>query len=83
MRAIVQGFASTLRLQSNFNRFCSEKDVSNQSPDMSGFQKILDNNKKWAAHNVEKEPDFFSKLVNIQAPKYLWIGCSDSRVPAN
>ena len=43
----------------------------------------MENNKKWAAQVVEKEPDFFSKLVGVQAPKYLWIGCADSRVPAN
>lgn len=32
---------------------------------------------------VQEEPDYFTKLVNVQAPKYLYIGCADSRVPAN
>jgi carbonic anhydrase len=44
---------------------------------------LLENNRQWAAGVLEQEPDFFSKLANIQSPEYLWIGCSDSRVPAN
>jgi len=43
----------------------------------------MNNNKKWAKESIERDPDFFSRLVNIQTPQFLWIGCSDSRVPAN
>jgi carbonic anhydrase len=43
----------------------------------------MNNNKKWAKESIEKDPEFFSRLVNIQTPQFLWIGCSDSRVPAN
>lgn len=81
MKAIAQGIGSLLRFNGSFNRFCTEKSGSN--PQRTGFEIILENNKRWARENVEREPDFFSKLVNIQTPKYLWIGCSDSRVPAN
>lgn len=42
---------------------------------------LLKNNKKWAQEKVESNPNFFNELVNIQTPKFLWIGCSDSRVP--
>ena len=45
--------------------------------------KLLDNNQRWAADRVAKDPRFFSRLSEQQAPAYLWIGCSDSRVPAN
>jgi carbonic anhydrase len=41
------------------------------------------NNRAWAARKVASDPDFFKRLVAQQTPKYLWIGCSDSRVPAN
>jgi carbonic anhydrase len=41
------------------------------------------NNRRWAARMVENDPGFFKRLVGQQAPEYLWIGCSDSRVPAN
>lgn len=44
---------------------------------------LFEANRRWAARMVEEEPDFFEKLVHVQSPKYLWIGCSDSRVPAN
>ena len=40
-------------------------------------------NREWAASMVEKDPEFFKALSEQQAPEYLWIGCSDSRVPAN
>jgi len=43
---------------------------------------LLDQNRLWARTTVERDPEFFSRLVSQQKPKYLWIGCSDSRVPA-
>jgi|ERR1043165_3310305 carbonic anhydrase len=50
---------------------------------MNTFEKLLEDNKKWAAKQVEADPDFFKRLENLQTPEFLWIGCSDSRVPAN
>jgi carbonic anhydrase len=47
------------------------------------LDKLLDNNRKWAAERVKGDPTFFSRLAEQQAPEFLWIGCSDSRVPAN
>ena|ERR1051326_1676408 len=41
------------------------------------------NNRAWASGKLARDPSFFKRLVGQQAPKYLWIGCSDSRVPAN
>ena len=41
------------------------------------------NNKAWAARKTASDPDFFQRLARQQAPEYLWIGCADSRVPAN
>jgi carbonic anhydrase len=50
---------------------------------MKDYLKLLNNNKEWAADVVRKDPDYFTRLEHIQSPDYLWIGCSDSRVPAN
>ncbi len=50
---------------------------------MEDLQNLLDNNRRWAAKAVAADPDFFKRLEGQQAPDYLWIGCSDSRVPAN
>ncbi|MCF1716982.1 carbonate dehydratase [Flavihumibacter sp. RY-1] len=50
---------------------------------MKQYEKLLLENKAWAAETVEEDPDFFKRLENIQRPDFLWIGCSDSRVPAN
>ncbi len=47
------------------------------------YNKLLENNKKWVATNIERDPEFFNRLANGQQPPLLWIGCSDSRVPAN
>ena len=44
---------------------------------------LFTNNRAWAAQRVAQDPGFFSRLAGQQAPRYLWIGCSDSRVPAN
>jgi len=50
---------------------------------MSGIEQLLENNRHWAERIAEAEPTFFSDLAQQQSPKYLWIGCSDSRVSAN
>ena len=50
---------------------------------MDAFNKILEKNQSWAAAKVAADPEFFQRLSNIQRPDFLWIGCSDSRVPAN
>jgi carbonic anhydrase len=50
---------------------------------MNDLKHLLENNRAWAADVRRREPDFFDKLSNLQTPEYLWIGCSDSRVPAN
>ncbi len=47
------------------------------------ISKLFENNRKWARTKTEQDPDFFSRLVRQQTPDHLWIGCSDSRVPAN
>ncbi len=47
------------------------------------LQELFDSNRRWAQKTEAREPGFFSKLLEQQAPQYLWIGCSDSRVPAN
>ncbi len=50
---------------------------------MRELKQLFDNNKAWAAKIREEDPEFFSKLSEMQSPEYLWIGCADSRVPAN
>ena len=50
---------------------------------MKRLDKLLSNNRLWAASVRSREPDFFTRLSQLQVPEYLWIGCSDSRVPAN
>ena len=50
---------------------------------MKTYERLLLENKAWAAERVGDDPDFFKRLKNLQTPEYLWIGCSDSRVPAN
>jgi carbonic anhydrase len=47
------------------------------------YSQLLENNKKWVEKNLEKDPQFFNRLADGQQPPVLWIGCSDSRVPAN
>ena len=47
------------------------------------YEKLLLDNKDWAQEKVEDDPEFFSRLAHLQTPEFLWIGCSDSRVPAN
>jgi carbonic anhydrase len=47
------------------------------------YLRLLENNKNWVREQLELDPDFFERLSRGQSPDYLWIGCSDSRVPAN
>ncbi len=47
------------------------------------YNQLLENNKNWAKQQLEKDPDFFNDLAKGQEPPVLWIGCADSRVPAN
>lgn len=50
---------------------------------MSALEDLLRNNREWAERVRREDPSFFDRLSKQQSPKYLWIGCSDSRVPAN
>jgi len=50
---------------------------------MGGLPDLIEKNRRWAAAITKRDPAFFETLARQQAPKYLWIGCSDSRVPAN
>ena len=50
---------------------------------MNPYEKLLLQNKAWSEEMREKDSEYFSRLANQQKPKFLWIGCSDSRVPAN
>lgn len=50
---------------------------------MKRLKHLFDNNRAWADSVKQRDPEFFSRLSNQQSPEYLWIGCSDSRVPAN
>jgi carbonic anhydrase len=50
---------------------------------MHSYEKLLLENKAWAAEKLADDPDFFNQLSDLQEPEFLWIGCSDSRVPAN
>jgi len=47
------------------------------------LKQLLDNNRAWAKEMLTQDKQYFSRLANQQSPQYLWIGCSDSRVPAN
>lgn len=47
------------------------------------YKQLIENNKEWVAKQLDKDPQFFTKLSKGQEPPLLWIGCSDSRVPAN
>ena len=47
------------------------------------IDRLINNNKQWATDVVKEDPEYFSRLSNVQKPEFLWIGCSDSRVPAD
>lgn len=50
---------------------------------LTPYEKLLLENKAWAKEKVDQNPEYFKKLADLQTPEFLWIGCSDSRVPAN
>jgi carbonic anhydrase len=50
---------------------------------MYSYERLLQENKAWASQMLATDPDFFDRLLHLQTPEFLWIGCSDSRVPAN
>jgi carbonic anhydrase len=50
---------------------------------MTPYEKLLADNKLWAGKMIREDPDYFLRLSHLQTPEFLWIGCSDSRVPAN
>jgi carbonic anhydrase len=50
---------------------------------MKRYELLLSDNKKWAAGKITEDPEYFERLAHLQSPEFLWIGCSDSRVPAN
>jgi carbonic anhydrase len=50
---------------------------------MKSYEKLLQNNVEWASNELKKDPAYFNRLADIQKPDFLWIGCSDSRVPAD
>ena len=50
---------------------------------MYSYEKLLLENKAWAAEKISEDPAYFNRLADVQSPEFLWIGCSDSRVPAN
>jgi carbonic anhydrase len=50
---------------------------------MPYLEKFFENNRAWQKKQLDADPDFFNRLSQLQSPKFLWIGCSDSRVPAN
>lgn len=53
------------------------------NPMEKSYSRLIEGNKSWAQEKLKQDPGFFKKLVLGQHPQYLWIGCSDSRVPAN
>jgi len=50
---------------------------------MKSYELLLNDNKHWAAKKIKEDPTFFERLLHVQTPEFLWIGCSDSRVPPN
>ena len=50
---------------------------------MASYEQLFENNRIWAEEKTKSDPDYFKKLARGQSPDYLWIGCADSRVPAN
>lgn len=51
--------------------------------ELSSIDKLIENNIHWASEVIKDDPEYFSRLADVQKPEFLWIGCSDSRVPAD
>lgn len=66
-----------------FNTIILAKDIHRKNDQLSNLNHLFKNNVKWADSIKRKNPEFFTMLSKQQAPDILWIGCSDSRVPAN
>lgn len=64
-------------------KMCNGDSCTGSCEPSASLQGILDSNRKWAEGMVGEDSKFFSKLVDTHTPQWLWIGCSDSRVPAN
>ncbi|KAL4450540.1 hypothetical protein ABPG77_000896 [Micractinium sp. CCAP 211/92] len=62
---------------------CNGDDCSARCVPEASLQSILASNRRWASEQTQHDPNFFTKLKDQQMPEWLWIGCSDSRVPAN
>lgn len=62
-----------------------KKIVTKKAPKeiLKSYEILLKNNREWAEDVISKDPEFFHRLANVQHPEFLWIGCSDSRVPAD
>lgn len=71
------GLAYFLRL------FCVILKIDQEDLHMKVLKHLFNRNREWADNIKESDPDFFSRLASQQSPEYLWIGCSDSRIPAN
>lgn len=65
------------------NLSTTQKDITIKTPNMDSIEKLLLENKAWANEQIDRDPEYFMRLSKIQKPEFLWIGCSDSRVPAN
>jgi carbonic anhydrase len=63
-------------------QFCVSPDLPKNTKPMQAFEKLLENNKEWAAQKLHLDSHYFTTLAKDQKPEFLWIGCSDSRVPA-
>jgi len=56
--------------------------IGKKSNKMNSFDKIMQNNREWSARKLSEDQNYFKRHSESQSPKYLWIGCSDSRIPA-
>lgn len=71
------------QLKSNQSAYTLKFIFDIQFPKMKPYLTLLQENKAWAAKKIAADPEYFNRLVHLQTPEFLWIGCSDSRVPAN